>query len=137
MKMSKRIIMLLLAAMMALSFCACDTYYNINVSTTEEDTTEPPSTKPAYETGVYTTVAKEETFDYTDGHAIAFHGTADPWAATDGIASACARQGIPLKLTEGANHSLETGDVAADLKTLSETMEILRRFLSSDRVTVL
>ena len=66
MKMSKKIIMLLLAAMMALSFCACDTYYNINVSTTEEDTTEPPSTKPAYETGVYTTVAKEETFDYTD-----------------------------------------------------------------------
>ena len=66
MKMSKRIIMLLLAAMMALSFCACDTYYNINVSTTEADTTEPPSTKPAYETGVYTTVAKEETFDYTD-----------------------------------------------------------------------
>ena len=66
MKMSKRIIMLLLAAMTALSFCACDTYYNINVSTTEEDTTEPPSTKPAYETGVYTTVAKEETFDYTD-----------------------------------------------------------------------
>ena len=66
MKMSKRIIMLLLAAMMALSFCASDTYYNINVSTTEEDTTEPPSTKPAYETGVYTTVAKEETFDYTD-----------------------------------------------------------------------
>ena len=51
---------------MALSFCACDTYYNINVSTTEEDTTEPPSTKPAYETGVYTTVAKEETFEYTD-----------------------------------------------------------------------
>ena len=66
MKMSKKIIMLLLAAMMALSFCACDTYYNINVSTTEEDATEPPSTKPAYETGVYTTVAKEETFDYTD-----------------------------------------------------------------------
>ena len=66
MKMSKRIIMLLLAAMLALSFCACDTYYNINVSTTEEDTTEPPSTKPAYETGVYTTVAKEETFEYTD-----------------------------------------------------------------------
>ena len=66
MKMSKIIIMLLLAAMMALSFCACDTYYNINVRTTEEDTTEPPSTKPAYETGVYTTVAKEETFEYTD-----------------------------------------------------------------------
>ena len=66
MKMSKKIIMLLLAAMMALSFCACDTYYNINVSTTEEDTTEPPSTKPAYETGVYTTVAKEENFEYTD-----------------------------------------------------------------------
>lgn len=64
MKMCKKIIMLLLAAMMAFSFCACDTYYNVSV--TEEDTTEPPSTKPAFETGVYTTVAKEETFDYTD-----------------------------------------------------------------------
>ena len=71
-----------------------------------------------------------ETFDYTDGSAIAFHGTADPWAATDGIASACARQGIPLKLTEGANHSLETGDVTTDLGTLTETMEAVRRFLS-------
>ncbi len=73
-----------------------------------------------------------ETFDFTGGDAVAFHGTADPWAATPAIASACARQGIPLWLTEGANHSLETGNVAADLKTLAETMATLRRFLSPD-----
>ncbi len=78
----------------------------------------------------------KETFDFTGGDAVAFHGTADPWAATAGITSACAKQGIPLWLTEGANHSLETGNVAADLRTLAETMEILRRFLSSDAAPV-
>ena len=64
MKMNKILLALLLAVTIGLSLCACDSYSY--VSATQEETTEPPSTKPAYETGVYTTVAKEETFDYTD-----------------------------------------------------------------------
>ncbi len=75
----------------------------------------------------------KETFDVPNKRAIAFHGTADPWAETDEIAAACAEQGIPLYRTDGANHSLETGNVSADLQTLGQTVEIVRRFLSEYR----
>lgn len=71
----------------------------------------------------------EETFRCARGEAIAFHGTADPWADNDAVASACREAGIPLYLTQGANHSLETGDIRRDLKTLAETMERIERFI--------
>lgn len=70
-----------------------------------------------------------ETFDEARGSAIAFHGTADPWADTAEIVSACKRRGIPLFLTENANHSLETGDVAADIAALADAMEKVRQFI--------
>lgn len=78
----------------------------------------------------------EDTFRFTDSAtgaknaAIAFHGTADPWAATGEIKRACRERGIPLYLTEGANHSLETGDVNADLATLAETMKCIEAFIT-------
>ena len=71
----------------------------------------------------------EETFRYVDGHAIAFHGTADPWAETGAIRAACAQRGIPLCLTEGANHSLETGDVPRDVEILRETLDRISKFM--------
>lgn len=70
-----------------------------------------------------------ETFRFTRGDAIAFHGTGDPWAVTGEIQKACREQKIPLYLTEGANHSLETGNVATDLATLTETMGIIDGFI--------
>ena len=73
----------------------------------------------------------EATFPDLQGEAVAFHGTADPWAETGRIAAACAARGIPLRLTEGANHSLETGCVETDLATLHRTMQTLRAFIES------
>ena len=66
-----------------------------------------------------------QTFDFLekDGDAFAFHGTSDPWAVTAEIKEACSRLGIPLYLTEGANHSLETGDAQKDLEILAETIK--------------
>lgn len=67
--------------------------------------------------------------------AFAFHGTADPWAKTPEIIDACLPRGIPLHIVENANHSLETGDLDIDLRTLEETMEQVRRFLAiTDRL---
>ena len=63
-----------------------------------------------------------------DNRAIAFHGTADPWASTEVLISACKSKSIPLYLTEGANHSLETGDVSKDIDYLQQVMEQVRRF---------
>ena len=70
-----------------------------------------------------------ETFRFTGGDAIAFHGTADPWAETAEIKRMCREQGIPLCLTEGANHSLETGEVQKDLAALAETMKVIEQFI--------
>ena len=70
-----------------------------------------------------------ETFRFVRGSAIAFHGTADPWADTGAIIAACRESGVPLFLTEGANHSLETGHVLRDLSTLRETLERIEAFI--------
>ena len=70
-----------------------------------------------------------ETFPFVRGEAIAFHGTADPWAETAAIMAACRARGVPLYLTEGANHSLETGDVLRDVRTLEATLERIGDFI--------
>ena len=70
----------------------------------------------------------EETFRYAGRESVAFHGTADPWADTKAIRECCRRMDIPLYETEGANHSLETGDVDFDIKTMRKTMKIVRAY---------
>ena len=70
-----------------------------------------------------------QTFDGPVSEAVAFHGTADPWAETPVIRAACAEKHIPLHITENANHSLETGDVLRDIANLSGVMEIVKTFL--------
>jgi len=73
-----------------------------------------------------------ETFPFVRGRAVAFHGTADPWADTGAVSAACRERGVPLWLTEGANHSLETGDVAFDLGTLAQTMARIEAFIRTE-----
>lgn len=60
----------------------------------------------------------KETFSFGVTEAVAFHGSADPWARDADIEEGCRKAGIPLYITEGANHSLETGDTAKDLQNL-------------------
>ena len=71
----------------------------------------------------------EETFSDTEGEAIVFHGTADPWAKTDEIRGYCEKEKMPLYLTENANHSLETGNVRTDLETLRKVFAVVEEFL--------
>ena len=63
-----------------------------------------------------------------ESSAIVFHGTADPWARTEVITSACADRNIPLHVVAGANHSLETGDVYTDLANLQQVLEQIQKF---------
>ncbi|MGN0363813.1 MAG: alpha/beta hydrolase [Bilifractor sp.] len=65
----------------------------------------------------------EETFRFMqEGSGIVFHGTADPWVETAIVRNGCRDKMVPLYITEQANHSLETGDVLADLKYLQRIM---------------
>ena len=70
-----------------------------------------------------------ETFRSVSGNAVAFHGTADPWAETGAIVEACQERGIPLDRKEGANHSLETGDVRRDVDILKDTIQKIEAFI--------
>ncbi len=71
----------------------------------------------------------EDTFRFASERSVVFHGTADPWAETKTIEDCCRKMKIPVYETEGANHSLETGNVDTDLKILRETMRIVREFV--------
>lgn len=73
----------------------------------------------------------EETFSFGIHKGIAFCGTADPWADTSMTAEKCREHGTPLFITENADHSLETGNAAADIETLrrviSQSIEYINR----------
>ena len=71
----------------------------------------------------------EDTFQFVDHPAIAFHGTADPWADTKVIEQSCKQKGIPIYETENANHSLETGNMKQDLENLADIMALCERFV--------
>lgn len=75
-----------------------------------------------------------QTFDTHLPEAVAFHGTADPWADTPTIRAACADKHVPLYITENANHSLETGDALKDIENLSSVMRTVRDFLSKGNI---
>lgn len=64
----------------------------------------------------------EETFGFGVHSGIAFCGTADPWAESSVISEKCREQGITLYITENADHSLETGNAAADIETLQRVI---------------
>ena len=74
----------------------------------------------------------EATFQFAGRNAIAFHGTADPWADTRIIEDSCGKLGIPLYETENANHSLETGNVDADIREMRKVMKTVRKFVQND-----
>ena len=84
---------------------------------------------------LYTPLAETFRFPVTsgnaDGHsgAIAFHGTADPWAETEEIIRLCEERKIPLHLTKKANHSLECGKAVKDIKTVKKVMKTVEEFL--------
>ena len=72
-----------------------------------------------------------EAFSFMGRRGIVFHGTADPWADTETVERGCKDLGLPLYKTEGANHSMETGNVKKDLEILQEIMENCEMFLRS------
>lgn len=65
----------------------------------------------------------EASFQAIGKEGIVFHGTGDDWADTDAVSRECQKRGIPLFLTENANHSLEVGDARKDLEHLCLIME--------------
>lgn len=79
---------------------------------------------------IYTPV--EHTFQFLDmGCGIVFSGTADPWVETAIVKEHCSNLKLPLHLIRDANHSLETGNVEADIALLHEIMRLSNEYIVS------
>lgn len=73
----------------------------------------------------------ETSFQVMKDPGIVFHGTADPWMEQERFLGACEKAGYPYYLTEGGNHSLETGDVRRDLEQLQTIMKQTEEYIRS------
>ncbi len=72
----------------------------------------------------------EDTFSFPVANAVAFTGAKDPWVkGPDSIPALCDRSGIPCVVIDGANHSLESGDIQKDLKAMIKIMERTQQFM--------
>jgi hypothetical protein len=56
------------------------------------------------------------------GCGIVYHGNADPWCETALAIEKCSSLDLPLHIITGANHSLETKSVTADIQNMSEIL---------------
>lgn len=72
----------------------------------------------------------EASFRFMKQPGIVFTGTADGWVNFDAVQKGCRDGGYSLYVTEGGNHSLETGDVRTDLENLQKIMEISGQYIS-------
>ena len=71
----------------------------------------------------------EQTFEYPVNISIAFSGTADLWADTERITKLCGESDIPLTVIDGANHSLETGDILKNIEILRDVLVQVQNFI--------
>lgn len=71
----------------------------------------------------------EASFPFMTQPGIAFTGTADSWVDFETVRQSCEKGGYPLYVTEGANHSLETGNVKKDLENLQTIMRAAQRYI--------
>ncbi len=70
-----------------------------------------------------------ESFQVMRDPGIIFHGTADPWFPHEEFMRLCQTTDYPYEVIEGANHSLETGDVEMDLVNLENIMKVTRSYI--------
>ena len=70
-----------------------------------------------------------ENSHFAGEKGIVFHGTADRWVDTKVVEHCCAEKGLSLYEIEGANHSLEKGDIEFDIEAIKKTMRIIREYV--------
>ena len=71
----------------------------------------------------------EETYKFEHSDAIAFLGTIDPWSNTANVEMLSKKQNVPIYMYENADHSLETGNIIEDIKTLEDVMKKTKEYL--------
>ncbi len=74
-----------------------------------------------------------KTFDFLKpGCGIVFHGNADPWCETSLVNEKCRELGLEVHIVEGANHSLETGEVVKDAKNIGDIVAAIDCYIRGE-----
>ena len=63
-------------------------------------------------------------------NVLVFHGLSDPWCDNKIVDDAKKKIGFELRLIDGANHSLETGNVLEDIVILKDVIENTNAFIA-------
>lgn len=63
------------------------------------------------------------------GKCLVFHGSADPWIKSERLLKDCKDFGMSVKITQGANHSLETGDALFDAQNIALVLKACADFI--------
>lgn len=73
----------------------------------------------------------EDTFSFPIRDALVFTGGEDPWVGgrSSPIPALCAQGNLPCHVIPGANHSLETDSVQADLENQRQILEEAARYI--------
>lgn len=72
------------------------------------------------------------TYQYDQHSAIAFIGTADAWGDYQEVVALSEEAGIPIRIFDGCNHSLEVaGDADGNINRLAEIMKVTRGFIEN------
>lgn len=74
----------------------------------------------------------EASFQFIKQRGIAFHGTNDDWVETIVVEKGCQEKNLILYKTENADHSMETGDVRADLENLGVIMKQTKEYMEHE-----
>lgn len=71
-----------------------------------------------------------QTFEYLPNvEGFVFHGDADPLCDTEFLVDICEALSLTYVVVPNANHSLETGNVMTDLKTMEKVMSIVEKWV--------
>lgn len=72
----------------------------------------------------------EATFSFLrPGSGIVFHGTFDPWVKTAIVEEFCEKLSLPLYKTNGADHSMETGNIQENIQILQSIFQMTEAYL--------
>ncbi|MCR5210623.1 MAG: alpha/beta hydrolase [Lachnospiraceae bacterium] len=75
-----------------------------------------------------------QTMPLIKNEGIIFHGTADPWYEQNAFMADVKDKDFRYYLTEGGDHSLETGDMDRDFDNLKEIMRITEKFINRKQI---
>jgi len=74
------------------------------------------------------------TYEYFPNQGIAFIGGEDPWSNVDEVVQLSEKQGIPIRVFDGLNHSLEGDKTIENIDSLKMILEETQQYMMNNNL---